>query len=138
MLTYICFAKWFGVVSLCLSLGILFNLDDARDMARNMIKEESGYIMGGVQPIIFGSLAFTCHHNFTMGWHLVVTFIGLMMLFAGLYRVLFVKHWKKILRLHADKIPPLFALFGLMFGLLLIYVGYISPLIQYELVASAL
>lgn len=138
MISYICFARWFGLVSLCLSLGVLFNLEDAREMAKNMIKSETGYVMGGVQPIIFGSLAFTCHHKFAVGWHLVVTFIGLMMMCAGLYRVLFVKHWKKTLARNADKIPPLFAFFGMMFSLLLLYVGFISPLVRYELVLSSL
>lgn len=138
MLSYICFAKWFGLVTLCLSLGILFNLEDARQMAKHMIKEESGYIMGGVLPIVFGSLAFSCQHSFELSWRLVVTLIGLAMMLMGLYRVLFVAHWKVTLHRHADKIPPLFALFGLMFSVLLLYVGYISPLVHYQLVLAEL
>ncbi|MBV9576843.1 MAG: hypothetical protein JO149_09490, partial [Gammaproteobacteria bacterium] len=57
MMDYIVFARWFGLVSLFLSLGILFNLEDAREMAKNMVKSETGYIMGGVLPVIFGSLS---------------------------------------------------------------------------------
>jgi len=130
MLSYICFARWFGFVSTILSLGILLNLDEAKEMAKHMVKQESGYIMGGVQPIIFGSLLVSCNTQFVLGWELLVTSIGIAMVFAGAYRVLFVSHWKKVLQRHVDKIPPLFALFGLMFGVILLYVGYIAPLVQ--------
>lgn len=132
MLSYICFARWFGLVSLLLSLGILFNLDDAKAMAKNMVRDESGYIMGGVLPIIFGVLSFTCYHEVAVGWQIVVTAVGIATMFAGIWRVLFVSHWKRFFQRHVDKIPPLFALFGLMFGLLLVYVGYISPLVHYQ------
>ena len=127
MLSYLCFARWFGLISLLLSLGILFNLDDAKEMAKRMVKEESGYIMGGVLPIIFGSLTFTCYHQMVFGWQLVVTLVGLAMTTVGIYRVMFPRHWRWLLTRQVDKIAPLFALFGLMFGLLLVYVGYIAP-----------
>ena len=129
-MSYIYFARWFGIISVLLSLGILFNLDDAKVMARHMIDQESGYIMGGILPIIFGSLAFIHHHSFSGNWQLVVTLIGLVMVWAGTYRVLFVSHWKKLMHRHEDKIPPLFSLFGLMFGLLLLYIGFFLPLVQ--------
>ena len=126
-MTYIVFARWFGLISLLLSLGILFNLDDARAMAENMIERESGYVMGGVLPIVFGSLAFMLHHNFVSNWQLVVTLIGLLTLLMGAFRVLFIQTWKQLMRRHLRKIPFLFSLFGLMFGLLLLYVGWIAP-----------
>lgn len=131
MMSYIMFARWFALISILLSLGILFNLGDARRMAQNMIKEESGYVMGGVLPIIFGSLAFMHHHSFNLSWQFVVDIIGLLMLIAGAYRVLFVRHWMKTLQRHADKIPPLFSLFGLMLGLLMLYVGFFSSLVRF-------
>ncbi len=89
MLSYIYFARWFSIVSLCLSLGILFNLDDAREKAKELIRDESGYIMGGVLPIIFGSLTFTGFHRLTIGWQSVVTIVGVAMMLIGLYRVMF-------------------------------------------------
>lgn len=132
MATYIIFARWFGIISVLLALGILFNLDDARKMAKNMVNSETGYIMGGVQPIIFGTLAFTLNHSFTVDWQLLVTIIGMLMMLVGAYRVLFVDHWKKVMKQNIDKIPTLFSLFGLMLGLLLLYVGYIVPLLEFN------
>ena len=129
-MSYTLFAKWFGIISTLLALGVLFNLDDAKKMAKNMIHEESGYIMGGVLPIIFGSLSFMHHNIFTLNRQLVVTLIGLAVLLVGSFRVLFVAHWRKIMQKHLDQVPALFSLFGLMFGLLLLYVGFIAPMIR--------
>lgn len=127
---YVIFAKWFGIISVILSLGILFNLDDARVMAKHMVEQESGYIMGGVLPVIFGSLALVLGSKFELNWHLAVTLVGIFMLIVGIYRCLFAKHWKKFMHQHLDKIPVLFSLFGLMLGLLLLYVGFIVPTVH--------
>ena len=131
-MTYITFARWFGIISVILSLGVLFNLKDARAMAKHMIEDESGYVMGGVLPIIFGSLALMHQNSFVAGWPLLVTVIGLLMMAAGIFRVMFVKQWRKFLHRHVDVIPALYSLFGLIFGLLLLYVGFVSQIVGYH------
>lgn len=125
-MTYIIFARWFGFVSVILSLGVLFNLEDARDMAKRMVTSDSGYIMGGVLPTIFGSLSLMFVNSFEPGWTLVITFIGTTMLLTGMFRVIFVKQSKALLSRHVQEIPFLFSLFGLMFGVILLYVGFIA------------
>lgn len=122
----ILFARWFGIVSVLLSLGVLFNLEDAENMARNMVKSESGYIMGGVLPIIFGTLSLLFVRNLPGDWNLVVALIGSAMLAAGIFRVLFVNQWRSLIGKHIRQIPFLFSLFGLMFGLLLLYTGFLA------------
>jgi uncharacterized membrane protein len=130
-MNYIVFARWFGLVSVLLSLGILFNLEDARKMAQNMVKDESGYIMGGVLPIIFGSLSLMFIGSFDVGWNLVVTAVGAGMVVIGVYRVFFVKHWKELMKQHLEQIPFLFSLFGLMLGVVLLYVGFLAQAFDY-------
>jgi hypothetical protein len=125
------FARWFGVVSVLLSLGILFNLEDALDMAKGMVKTETGYIMGGVLPIIFGSLALLFIDCFDFCWNIVVTIVGASMLLAGIYRVMFAKQWKALMERHLEQIPFLFSLFGLMLGVILLYVGFIADAFRY-------
>ena len=127
-MSYLIFARWFGLISVILSLGILFNLDDAKIMAKNMVENESGYIMGGILPIVFGSLAFMQNNSFVPGWQIVVTLIGLFMLVIGAFRVIFVTAWKSLIQRHLDKIPFLFSLFGLILGLLMFYVGFFVPI----------
>lgn len=131
---YILFARWFGIVSIILSFGILINLEDAKNMGKKMIEKDTGYIMGGVLPIIFGSYAFVVLDNaFAFGWQLVLTTISIIMVIAGMYRVMFPNHWRNTLRSQIENIPPLFSLFGLLFGLLLLYIGYVSPIVHYNL-----
>lgn len=122
----ILFARWFGVVSVLLSLGILFNLEDAEIMARNMVKTETGYIMGGVLHIIFGTLSLLFVNALPDDWSLVVAVIGAAMTGAGVFRVMFVSQWKALIGRHITQIPFLFSLFGLMFGLLLLYTGFFA------------
>lgn len=127
-MTYLMFARWFGLVSVFLSLGILFNLEDAREMAKSMVKTETGYIMGGVLPIIFGTLSLLFVDSFDIGWNIAVTLVGAFMLGIGVYRVIFVKQWKTLMSHQIEQIPFLFSLFGLMLGVILLYVGFIAPL----------
>lgn len=129
---YVFFAKCFGFISIILSLGILFNMEDSKEMAKKMSHDESGYIMGGVLPVIFGTFSLMFHHAFDIGWQLVVTLVSCMMLLMGTYRVFFATHWKRFMQRHINKIPPLFALFGLIFGMLLLYVGFVAPHIMYD------
>ncbi len=123
---YIVFARWFGLVSVILSLGVLFNLEDAKEMAKNLVKSETGYIMGGVLPVIFGSLSLMFVNSFVLGWNLLVTLVGIAMLLIGIFRVIFVRQWKTLLSRHIEHMPFLFSLFGLMFGVILLYVGFIA------------
>ncbi len=126
MIDYVIFARWFGIVSIVLSLGILFNLEDAKRMAIHMVHDETGYIMGGVLPVIFGTLSLLFVNNFEMDWALIITLVGICMLGIGAFRVIFVKQWRMVIGKNIEKIPFLFSLFGLMFGVILLYVGFIA------------
>jgi len=130
LMSYIMFARWFGIVSVILSLGILFNLEDALEMAKSMVKTETGYIMGGVLPVIFGTLSLLFADCFDLCWNLVITFVGIAMVTVGVFRVFFVKRWKALMSKHLEQIPFLFSLFGLMLGVSLLYVGFIAPSFQ--------
>jgi len=129
MMNYLVFARWFGLVSFILSLGILFNISDARVMARNMIHSEVGYIMGGVLPVIFGSLSVLFANSLEPSWSLLITLVGGSVLLIGIFRVIFVRLWKKLLWRYVEEIPFLFSLFGLMFGVILLYIGFFSEYI---------
>ena len=128
---YLLLARWFGLVSVILSLGILFNQEDAREMAKNMVKTETGYIMGAVLPIIFGSLSLMYANSIREGWPLAVTLVGTSTLMIGIYRAFFVDHWKKMMSKHIEQIPFLFSLFGLMLGVAFLYIGFFAHAFDY-------
>ncbi len=125
-MSYLMFARWFGVVSVILSLGILFNLENAREMAKHLVKSESGYILGGVLPIIFGTLSLMFVDSFQIAWTSVITLVGASMLAMGIFRVFFPDSWAALVSSHIEQIPFLFSLFGLMLGVVLLYVGYLA------------
>jgi len=123
---YLVFARWFGIVSVILSFGILFNLEDAKDMAKQMVNTDTGYIMGGVLPVVFGSLSLLFINPIDFNWSLVVTLVGATTLSVGIYRVFFPKQWKNLMAQHLEQLPFLFSLFGLMLGVVLLFVGFLA------------
>lgn len=127
-MTYIHFAKLFGIVSTILALGVLFNLDNAKKMANDLLDSGAGFVVSGVLPVIFGGWIVATHNVWVQGWPVVVTLIGWIMLLEGMVRLIFVKTWTSIVARHIDRVPVLFSLFGLIFGLLLIYIGFFSHL----------
>ena len=120
------FAQMFGVISTVLALGILFNLDDARRMTKEMIGTAAGYILVGVLPLIFGTWVVTSVARPVSGWSMAVALIGWIMLLFGCFRLLFVRLWVSWARSATDEAPLLFSLFGMMMGLLLLYIGFVA------------
>lgn len=133
MVEYLLYARIFGIVSIILATGILFNLDHSQKMAEQMIHNATGYIMGGVLPIIFGTWLLMEHNIWVLGWPIVVTIIAWGMLLVGTFRVWFPRFWKAALTKYHTKVPILFALFGLIIGALLLYVGFVSSHLPYLL-----
>lgn len=123
---YIQLTRAFGVATLVLSIGFLFNLKHYEEMARKMVGEPSGFILGGVLPILFGSLVIYFPHVSHHGWS-ALNIIGWILFLVGIFRVCFVQTWIKVLKQNMAFVPVLFAVFGLIFGCLLCYAGYISP-----------
>ena len=126
---YVFYARVFGVVSLILSCGILFNLGHARHMAKAMVNSPSGYVFCGVLPTIFGS--WVVIHIYSgpdvhSTWPTAVLVIGWLMLLTGIVRTCLPGFWARTAERFIGIVPVLFALFGLIFGLLLSYVGFVS------------
>ena len=125
---YLTIARLFGVVSLVMSIGMLINIERSRKLADELIETASGYIVGGMLPLIFGGwvLVQRAQWNHTR-WGNTVACVGLFMFLIGVFRLWFVKLWKMMMRKYKKFIPFLFSLFGLVLSLLLLYIGYVSP-----------
>jgi hypothetical protein len=68
-----------------------------------MVKSDSGYIMSGVLPTIFGSLSLMFLNTFELGWTFTITLIGTSKLLIGVFRVVFVKQWEALLSLYIQE-----------------------------------
>jgi hypothetical protein len=124
---YISLTKSFAVISLVLSLGFLFHLKHYEKMANKMVGEPAGFILGGVLPLLVGSILIFFPHEAIHGWS-ALTIIGWILFLVAIFRIWFVHLWIKIIKDNMTFVPVLFALFGLIFGMLLFYVGFIAPL----------
>lgn len=124
---YLMMARLFGIISLVMSLGILFNIERSRKLAEELIQTASGYIVGGVLPLIFGGWVLVQRIQWDASrWGNMVALVGLFMFLVGVFRLWFVKLWKHLMIKYVRYIPFLFSLFGLVLALLLLYIGYLS------------
>ena len=124
---YIELTRAFGITTLIISIGFLFHLKHYETMARHMVGEPSGFILGGVIPVLVGSLVINFPHESFHGWS-ALSIIGWILFLVGVFRIWFVHLWIKIIKDNITFVPVLFAIFGLVFGLLLCYAGFIAPL----------
>lgn len=129
-MAYTMFAQWLGLVSVILSLGILFNLEYAHTAAKRMVEAEASYFTAGVLPVALGILILINADCLEFCWHLVVIFAGTAMLLAGMFRIMFVERWQKFVSDHIEYLPFLICLFGLMLGVVMIYAGFFAQLVS--------
>lgn len=122
---YIHFARMFGLFYFCVSLSILFNMDNAKKIAQELTESAVGRILAGILPLFFGSWVIVTNNIWT-GWATIVTVIGWILFLVGIFRLWFVNSWVKSIQRNVDKAPVMFALFGMIMGLLLLYVGFIA------------
>lgn len=133
-MTYTMFAQWLGMLSILFSFSILLNLEYAHNVAKQKIESEDTYLIAGVLPVALGSLILVNMDCFEFCWHLMLTAAGMAILVAGIYRIFFVNHWKKFASNHAEYLPFLLCLFGLMLGVMLIYAGYFAKTVEFSFV----
>ena len=124
---YISVTKAFGVTTLVVSLGFLFHLSHYERMAREMIGHPSGFILGGVLPVLVGSIVINFPDSYIQGWP-ILTYIGWVLSAVGVLRIWCIHWWINILKTNMTFVPVLFAVFGLIFGCLLCYAGFVVPL----------
>ena len=124
---YISVTKAFGVTTLVVSLGFLFHLSHYERMAREMIGHPSGFILGGVLPVLVGSIVINFPDSYIQGWP-ILTYIGWVLFAVGVLRIWCIHWWINILKTNMTFVPVLFAVFGLIFGCLLCYAGFVVPL----------
>ena len=127
-MTTIMITRAFGLTTLIFSIGFLFHLHHYEKMARKMVGEPTGFILGGVLPVLVGSLVINYDFGEALGWSSALLIVGWILFLVGVFRVLCVHWWVRIINRHIKYVPVMFAVLGLIFGLLLCFAGYIAPL----------
>ena len=126
------FARLFGVFTLVVFLGRLFNLDHMKLVVKEVQHSAIGRGLMGWIPLFFGLYILIGNRDFASqsisGWRLVLFVYAIMLILLGVLRLWFIQRWVQFFKHYADFIPVLNCLFGLIFGLLLTYMGFILPL----------
>ena len=123
---HIVYAQVFGLTAVALSVGIFMNLSHTKKMAREMIFSSVGYLLGGILPTVWGAWMITQHNVWTGLWPTAITLLGWGIFLLGIFRLWFAKAWMSILEENVEFLPSLFALFGLILGLLMCYIGFVA------------
>jgi hypothetical protein len=131
---YIDVTRAFGVATIIISLGFLFNLRHYEEMAKRMVGGPTGFVMGGILPVIIGSLLLNFHQEWSFSWAATLTVIGWLLFLVGIFRIWFVNLWIKLIKANIRFVPILFAVFGLIFGVMLCFAGYVVPLMHHAVI----
>ena len=126
------FSRLFGLFTLVVFLGRLFNLDHMKQVVKEVQHSAIGRAIMGWIPLFFGLFILTGNKDFINGfpgWSAALFVYGLMLVLIGVSRLWFIKRWVSLFNRYADVIPALNCLFGLIFGLLLSYIGFVMPLL---------
>ena len=127
---YLALTKAFGIMSLIFSLGFLFHLRHYERMAREMIGHPAGFILGGILPVFVGCMIVNIPTDMIQGWP-ILTIMGWILLLVGILRVWCVHWWVEVMKQNTALVPVLFAIFGLIFGCLLCYAGFVLPMVAH-------
>ncbi len=123
-MTYVELARLFGVVFTVTSLGVLFNLDNANRIYEDLKHSAMDRFLVSLLSLLLGMLVLSQHFSFAHDWGLAVTILGWVMVINGVFCLLFVNAWVKIIQFNQDKGSVLFCLFGLLIGFLMLYIGF--------------
>ena len=125
------FARLFGVFSLVICIGRLFNLDHMKMVVKEVRHSAIGRGVMGWIPLFFGLFILFGNNDFWSQhpldkWTVVVLIYALALIALGVFRLWFIKPWIALFNRQADLIPVLNCLFGMIFGFLLIYIGFFT------------
>ena len=116
-------AKFFGLFITIFSLGFLFNAGRLKMVADDLCKHPASAFFAGVMPLLLGIYLVLTHHSWSMHWSVVVTLFGWALLLGGVFRLWFVEAWLRVVtKMANDKM----AIFPLILGVLLLYVGFFT------------
>jgi hypothetical protein len=124
----IAITRAFGIINLIISIGFLYHLRHYEEMARKMVCGPDGFILGGVLPVLVSTPILCLHQDWSFDWGTPLTVASWILLLVGVFRICCVHWWTRIITHYIHVVPILFAVFGLIFGLMLCYAGFIAPM----------
>jgi len=117
-------AKFLGVFFGVLGLGFLFNREHAVAVAGDLAKHPALQTIAGIIPLLVGSYVVAAHNQWVPNWSVLITVVGWLMLFVGIFRLWFVSAWLGMVEKHSEHGAVVAGFIALVIGALLCYVGF--------------
>lgn len=86
-------AKVLGSYLVILSLFSIVRYPYIEDLFKNLKEQRGTVFIFALLPVIFGLLLVISHNLWVADWRVVITIIGWLMLFSGIYRLFFQDGW---------------------------------------------
>lgn len=113
------FLGWFLVI---LSFVFLFRTEPMKAVATNVIKDPGLFFIFALMTVIIGLFVVVSHNYWIMGWPVVVTILGWLILINGLFRLFFSERAVKLAKsvLKSTKKMRIAGIINLIIGLFLL------------------
>jgi hypothetical protein len=96
MQTSIFLAKLIGPVLLVIGVGMLVNTAGYRAMAEEFLRSRALIYLAGLLALVPGLTLVLVHNVWTMDWRVLITVLGWLATFGGVFRILFPQQVTKI------------------------------------------
>jgi len=126
--TSIFLARLIGPVMLAVGASMLINRENALAMAEDFLEHRGLIFLAGIITLVTGLAIVLTHNVWEASWPVIITIIGWLCIFGGIFRMAFPDSVQAIGRSMLEKPGALLAsgIGQIVFGLWLSWLGYTS------------
>ncbi len=118
-------AKLIGPVLLTVSAAMLINQVNMREMATDFLEHRGLIFLAGILTLLGGLAIVLTHNVWVLGWPVVITIFGWLLVIGGVFRIVFPDSVKSIGQTMLDK-PGLMTGGGIVQGVIGAWLCYVS------------
>lgn len=120
-------AKLLGLMLLICGAFILLNKDRVKPIIDNLHSQPALLMLAGMLNVLFGLLIILSHPHWTMGWQVIITILGYLILIKGLLRLFAPKQNDELTRqLIQGQGVLITGIVTLVLGVILFWAGFLS------------
>jgi len=118
-------AKLVGPVLLTTSAAMLINQVNMREMAADFLEHRGLIFLAGILTLLGGLAIVLTHNVWVLGWPVVITIFGWLLVIGGIFRIVFPDSVKSIGQTMLDK-PGMMTGAGIVQGVIGAWLCYVS------------
>jgi hypothetical protein len=118
-------AKLIGPVLLTVSAAMLINQVNMREMATDFLEHRGLIFLAGILTLLGGLAIVLTHNVWVLGWPVVITIFGWLLVIGGVFRIVFPDSVKSMGQTMLDK-PGMMTGAGIVQGVIGAWLCYVS------------